>query len=190
MPKKLSKSKKRPARRASKKTFLEKLFTFPKLVVFGVIVLSFFTVYQVTKPTAEVMGETTTASTVKYKIRMTMFADPNMNVKRDSGEGCLAKTFKVKVKNSSGKTTSYTLTGNKDCTKFASPVITATGKCNTVEYVDALANWYLSGINYSDSVIDPGYEYDSNKVRVCYYPPSEGLSVPAVAYVNFAMKSK
>ena len=102
----------------------------------------------------------------------------------------MAKTFKVKVKNSSGVTTQYTLTGNKDCTKFASPVIIATGKCNTVEYVDNLANWYLSGINYADSLKDPGYEYDSNKVKICYYPPSEGLSIPAVAYVNFAMKSK
>ncbi len=190
MSKKLSKSKKSPARRSPKKSFLEKLFTFPKLAAFGILVLSVFTVYQVTKPAVGVMGETTTASTVKYKIKMTMFADPNMNVKRDSGEGCLAKTFKVKVKNSSGVTTQYTLTGNKDCTKFASPVIIATGKCNTVEYVDNLANWYLSGINYADSLKDPGYEYDSNKVKICYYPPSEGLSIPAVAYVNFAMKSK
>lgn len=64
MPKKLSKSKKRPARRAAKKSFLEKLFTFPKLVVFGVIVLSTLTVYQVTLSSNQVKGATTVADDI------------------------------------------------------------------------------------------------------------------------------
>ncbi len=59
MPKKLSRSKKRPARRAVKKSFLEKIFTFPKLVVFGVIVLSVLTVYQITLSTNQVKGAST-----------------------------------------------------------------------------------------------------------------------------------
>lgn len=59
MPKKAVRSTKRAKRRPVKKSFLEKLFTFPKLVVFGVIVLSTLTVYQITLSSNQVKGVAT-----------------------------------------------------------------------------------------------------------------------------------
>lgn len=192
MAKKLSKSRRR-VHHKRKESLFDKLFTFPKLAVYGFVILTVMLLYEVAVPPQEIRGVSTSA--FKYKIKMTIFKDPNMNVKRDTGEGCLAKTFKIKVKNvdknSDGKTTTYSIAGNSNCTKYTTPVITVKGNCNTVQYVDgSLANWILSGINYSDAKKDPGYVYDSNKVKICMYPLSEGLNVPYVAFVNFAMKSK
>ncbi len=187
MPKKAARSTKKTVRRPRKKSFLEKLFTFPKLALLAFVVLSAFTVFQVSKPTSDVLGETSSASGSSYKLKLNMYS-----VKRTNDKSCLAKTYKIKVKDSKGKTTSYVITGNKDCTKFASPVIKLKGECNTISYESNLANWSLFEIKYSDSKEDPGYVYKSNKVQVCYYPPQdgEGLSVPVVLTTEFGMMSK
>lgn len=185
MPKKVARASKKTVRRPRKKSFLEKLFTFPKLALLAFVLLSAFTVFQVTKPSKNVLGETSVASGGSYKLKLNMYS-----VKRSSDKSCLAKTYKIKVKDSKGKVTSYTITGNKDCTKYAAPVIKLTGTCNWVSYESNLANWSLFEIKYSDSKKDPGYVYSSNKVQVCYYAPSEGLSVPAVVTTEFGMMPK
>ena len=179
------KSKKRVTRRPAKKSWWEKLFTFPKLAVYLFVLLSVFTVYQVTKSQDNVLGETSTASVGSYKLKLNMYS-----INRKSESSCLAKTFKIKVKDGNGKVTNYTIVGNNDCSKFASPVIKLKGKCNWVSYESNLANWSLFEIKYSDSKKDPGYVYNSNKAQVCYYSPSEGLSVPAEVFVEFGMKAK
>ena len=50
------KSVKRVRSRKSKSSIFQKLFTFPKLVVMGIAVLSALTIYQVTLPTGGVLG--------------------------------------------------------------------------------------------------------------------------------------
>lgn len=167
------------------KSFFQKLLTFPKLVTLGVVVLSALTIYQVTLPTTSVLGESTVASDISYKLKLNMYS-----IGRTSDKSCLAKVYKVKVTDANNNSKTYVAYGNKDCTKFATPTIKLKGKCNWVSYESNLANWSLFEIKYSDSRKDPGYVYNSKKVQVCYSPPNEGLSVPALVNVEFGMKAK
>lgn len=59
MPKKAVKSRKTSRVRKSKPSILSKLFTFPKLVVYGFVILSVLFVFQVASPSRDVKGAST-----------------------------------------------------------------------------------------------------------------------------------
>jgi len=188
MPKKTARKKSAKSVKPKKqKSFLSRFLTFPVIAIVAFAALSTFTLYRVAQPSTGVLGDTVaTSSTVKYKLKMTMFA-----INRKSNSSCLAKTFKIKVTDSKSVSTTYTVVGNSDCSKVALPVITLRGNCNTITYdKSSLANWSLFEIKYADSKKDPGYVYNSNKVKVCFYPSTEGLSVPSEVFVDFGMKAK
>ena len=54
----MAKRSRKRVRRSHKKSWLEKLFTFPMLAFYLFIFLSAFTIYQVTRPTESVIGVT------------------------------------------------------------------------------------------------------------------------------------
>ncbi|GEM_PF-2705590 len=56
MAKKLSKSRRKVHRRPAKKSWLDSLFTFPKVVVYAFVILSAVTFYQISLPGADVKG--------------------------------------------------------------------------------------------------------------------------------------
>lgn len=186
----MAKRARRARRRVAKKSWLDKLFTFPKLALYLFVALSVFTVYQVAQPSKSVEGASTIESTFKYKLKMTVYKDSNWDANRQSSESCLAKTFTVKITDKDGKTTSATATGSQDCNTYAIPVPVAKGYCNTVKFVSNLANWTITGIKYSDSNHYGKVLLGKSSVKVCVYPPAEGLNVEPVAYINFGLKPR
>ncbi len=206
MPKKLSKSKKRPARRAAKKSFLEKLFTFPKLVVFGFLILSAFTVYQITLPIRDVEGvsvdndqgytmEEALAISIKQKAAgvtidkytaVYLWRDGNSNAEIDNEE-CVQKQFTIK-KNGIVKTPTQ-----KNCDSKAR-LFKTTANCNTFEFVKTnTSNKYtLTGLH----VYETGRKYGKalpgvKKETVCGFPLAVGDSRGGYVYneIDFGVKA-
>lgn len=206
MSRKLSKSKKRPARRSPKKSFLEKLFTFPKLALFGFIVLSVFTVYQVTKPAIDVMGvsvdndqgytkEEALAIAIKQKAEgvpidkytaVYLWKDANSNAEIDN-EGCLQKQFTIK-KNGITKTPTQ-----KNCDSKAR-LFKTTANCNTFEFVkvNTINKYKLTGLQ----VYETGRQYGKalpgvKKETVCGFPLTVGDDRGGYVYneIDFGVKA-
>lgn len=186
------KSRKRVHRRhVAKQSLFDKLFTFPKVVVYAFVILSVVTLYQISLPGTDVKGASTVESTFKYKLKMIVYKDKNpADAIRQNDESCLAKTFRVKIKDKDGNVRQVTATGSSDCKTFAIPVPSTTkGYCNTVTFVNDLANWTITGIQ-SDSANNGKPLLGQSSAKVCVYPPSEGLSVAPYAIINFGLKPR
>lgn len=189
MPKKLSKTRRR-IHRKPKPSFFDKLFTFPRLAIFGFVILFVMFTYQISVPSKDVRGAST-ESTFKYKIDMTIFKEKNpVDARRQDDEPCLAKTFRVKIKDKDGNVRQVTATGNSNCKSYAIPVPTAKGYCNTVTFVNDLANWTITGIQYSDTNHSGKVLLGQSSIKICVYPPGEGLNVNPHAVINFGLKQK
>jgi hypothetical protein len=185
MAKKLSKKKSSKSSN-KKKSFFDSLLSFRKILVYSFVITFALFTYKSLLVTSQSVEGASTDSSFKYKIEMTLFKDPDADAIRQNNEGCLAKTFKVKVDG-----VSQSVKGNSDCTKFATPKISVRGYCHTVEYVkNSLANWTITGIKYSDSGHNGKVKVGVSSVQVCVYPPNEGLSVDYFATVNFGVKAK
>jgi hypothetical protein len=186
------KSRKKSSSSKSKVSFIDKVFSLKKIFVYSIVITFVLFAYKSSIVSSGSVEGLSTTSTFKYKIKMTLFADnKSTNVNRDSNEKCLAKTFKVRIKDEKGKKKEVTVTGNSDCNKFASPLISVEGNCNKIEYENnSLANWTITGIKYSDSNHNGKRSYGNYPITVCVYAPNEGLSVPYYAIVNVGVKSK
>lgn len=191
MPKKAARSTKRAKRRPARKSFLEKLFTFPKLVVFGVIVLSTLTVYQITLSSNQVKGVTTIDEDVSYTrdeaiaivkkqaaaglpfdnfIAIKLFRDVNKNSVQDGTEDCAKKSFTVK-KNGREKTATQ-----GDC-YYPARYLKVTKNCNTIAFVrtNTSNKFAYTGMYVTDGNNRRGKAFKGIKTKeVCGFPKSEG----------------
>lgn len=191
MPKKLSKSRKRPVRRAVKKSFLEKIFTFPKLVIFGIIILSTLTVYQITLNTNQVKGVSIADEDISYTreeaianvkkqvaagvtvdkyIAIKLFRDVNKNADQDGSEDCAKKSFTVK-KNGKEKTATQ-----GDC-GFPARYLKVTKNCNTIAFVrtNTSNKFAYTGMYVTDGNNRKGKAFKGIKTKeVCGFPMSDG----------------
>jgi len=206
MPKKLSKSRKKAVRKPAKKSFLEKLFTFPKLVVFGMIVLSAFTIYQITLPTRGVEGvsvdndqgytkEEALAISIKQKAAggpidkytaVYLWKDGNSNATIDN-EDCLQKQFTIK-KNGNVKTPTQNSCDSK------ARLFKTTANCNTFEFVkvNTTNKYSLTGLH----VYETGRKYGKalpgvKKETVCGFPLAVGDDRGGYVYneIDFGVKA-
>lgn len=191
MARKLSKRKRVHHRsHKSQPSAIATLFTFPKLAIYGFVILLVMLVYEVSVPSHDVKGAST-ESTFKYKIDMTIFKEKNpVDARRQDDEPCLAKTFRVKIKDKDGNVRQVTATGNSNCKSYAIPVPTVKGYCNIVSFVNDIANWKITGLQYSDSNHNGKVLLGQSSIKICVYPPGEGLNVNPYAVINFGLKQK
>jgi hypothetical protein len=199
MAKKLSKSRKRVPRRAAKKSWIENLFTFPVLFIVAVAAMSMFTLYYISRPAADVKGATTAdyviytqeqvdalpknTNTAGYDypkyIRTLLWRDSNGNATMDNYESCPNKSYSFNVNG-----VRKTKTQNSNC-EYA--YIKVSKNCNTVRFVNTLANYVYTGMRYSDGN-DSYKKTTSKEVTLC------GVSGYGEGYgyseVEFGIKQK
>lgn len=177
------KSKKRVTRRPAKKSWVEKLFTFPKLAVFGFIILSAFTVYYVSRPSANIMG----ASTVDYVmytqaevdalpkmrpteynfphyVRTKIWRDSNENGKEDNFESCPNKKYSFYV--NGVKKTRQT----EDCEYAYVKIPKCSGDSTktTIKFIGTVTSnpYKFTALNYSDAAHKSKVKF-SKTVTIC-----------------------
>lgn len=189
------------------KSILKKLFTFPKVFIYSVIVLGIFSYFQINS-SQRVMGiwdysgvsttsesEAKTAnqlSSMQKVIFIRLVKDKNENAKLDSDESCLGKAYKVKwtyIKDGKTVVSTKTLVGNSTCEQSTS--ISVTAKCNTVEFINALSNWKVTGLTYSDGDHSDTTLKGKSAVKMCGYTgPNEGIGNIGYQYLDFGLKQK
>lgn len=191
MPKKAARSTKRAKRRPARKSFLEKLFTFPKLVVFGILILGSLTIYQITLSSNQVKGVTTVDEDISYSrdeaianvkkqaaagvtvdryIAIKLFRDVNKNADQDGSEDCAKKSFTVK-KNGKEKTATQ-----DDC-NYPARYLKVTKNCNTIAFVrtNTSNKFAYTGMYVTDNNNRSGKAFKGVKSKVvCGFPKSEG----------------
>lgn len=166
MGKKVSKSKKTSKRVIRKKSLFERLFSFPKLTFYSFLILSFFIVFQVTRPSPGVMGvadETdyqiysraefekiaanpSAEERKKYYFYVGIWKDEDGDAKNDNSEDCLLKEF------------SFTINGNRKTKQIEDgfcglPVVRSPNRCNTITFdTSTLKTYKVTGLSYIDGV--------------------------------------
>lgn len=211
MAKKLS--KKRANRKPAKKSFLQLLFTFPKIALYSFLILSLFTLRQVTIPSGEVQGVSSwqegamlsyeevvaeakknTAAGIPIDKYMAVYLwnDKNSNGYNDDGnEPCLKKQFAVK-RNGVTKTPTQ-----KNCER-AAKYIKVTKNCNNVEFikVNSSTQYKYTGVYIKDHKRLSGkaipYDGIDKTYEVCGFPNAEGGDGWGYVYndVKFGVKQK
>lgn len=158
------KLKRKSARKVHRKSWFEKIFTFPVLVVAAFAVLSIITVYLITKPSHGVQGVSTSSlyedvsdavyntfsSTASPKsvndfpryLDMRIFKDTNGDGKKQSSDTCPLKDYVVVI-NGVTKTKTQKLNCGWNHIDLGQ-------EYNTVKFVGNLKNYTYSGMIYTD----------------------------------------
>lgn len=199
----VKRSRKRIQRRAAKKSWLEKLFTFPKLALYLFVFLSAFTIYQVTQPGGSVMGVTNpddfmfvTPAEQQAIIQnapkdkpptfhqISVFKDANNNAKYGSSENCLDKTVTLTISN--GNITKERIRWGCD-----DPITIYTKSRTVTVGLKAVTNYKFTGLTYRDNThtTDTTLGNGTHSVKVTGFPNG----YPATAYftvIDFGVKQK
>lgn len=179
-------------RRVKKKSWFEKFFTFPKIVVIGIVALSALTFYQVAMPQENVLGVTDNAvmythseaialakkdmaaGKTRKMIAVYLWRDGGAgnnsgNASWDGDEECVKKQFTIK-KNGTSKSPTQ-----GDC-NFPARYFEVTQDCNTIEFVKTnTSNKYtFTGFNITDKSRNDKPVRGSKTVRVCGFPETTG----------------
>ena len=197
------KSRKRVIRRPAKKSWWEKLFTIPKLAVFGFIALSVFTIYQVTLPTRGVEGVSASdddmaiiteeeanaiaaaGSKSPYTVhQVDVFLDKNSDAKWDEfKEDCYFEDVRLYADNG-------TKVKNFDPVSGCSDPIRVKTKARTITIgIKAINGYKDTGLTYSDKNYTNRTIKNVSKQKVTAwadgYPQTRYLT-----YIQFGIKKK
>lgn len=183
MPKRTARSRKRARRRVAKKSWLDKLFTFPKLALYLFVFLSAFTIYQITKPSESVMGVTNpddfmfvTKDEQQAIIQnaskdspptfhqLSVFKDANSNARRADVEDCLDKTVTFTIFNGN-------ITKERTIWGCDEPITIYT-KARTVTIgLKAVTGYRFTGLTYTDNYYtNRTLGNGKHSIRVTGYP--------------------
>lgn len=176
------KSVKKVRTRKSKTSIFQKLFTFPKLVVMGIAVLSALTVYQVTLPTGGVLGASAddfdikviTQAEEKALLRsgtrmwtvhqVEVFIDKNKDAKFDeSKEDCLYNTVTIYATNGV-KTKEVSASGCSD------PIRLKTKNRELTVGLRPVKGYSITGLTYNDQNYTGRTILGASKAKVKGYP--------------------
>lgn len=198
MPKRTARSRKRVHHRA-KPSLFDKLFTFPKLAIYGFLILLVMFVYQISAPSKDVKGATTTAAyseisdsqydalvkspanTSNYPriLNMRIWKDSDGDGKRNHGETvCPEKNYTVEI---NGNTRTKTQKANCGWNH-----INLTQEHNVVIFTTDLKNYTYSGMEYTDKYGKKQYS-KSKKLDFTGGNYAEG---GWYRYVSFGLKPK
>lgn len=155
--------KRKRARRVHKKSWLEKLFTFPLMALYLFLALSVFTIYQVVQPAESVMGVTNpddlmfvTEEEQQAIIQnaakdqpptfhqLAVFKDANNNAKYGDYEDCLDRTVTFVV-------------NNKERTRWGCDdiIIYSKSRIATIT-LKAVTGFRFTGLTYQDNTTSGG----------------------------------
>lgn len=203
-------AKKRTGRTPKKKTFLQKLFTFPKIAFYSFVALGLFTVYQINLPNRDVQGvsswqegamlsyeevvaeakkNTAAGIPIDKYIAVSLWHDKDANADNDTGnEPCVKKQFSVK-RNGVTKTPTQ-----RNCDRPAK-FIKVTKNCNTIEFVrvNSSTQYEYTGAYVTDHKRPNGKPVEDKKsFEVCGFPKTEGGDGWGYIYnqVDFGVRPK
>lgn len=194
--------KRKRARRVHKKSWLEKLFTFPLMALYLFLALSVFTIYQVVQPAESVMGVTNpddfmfvTEEEQQAIIanapgdqtptfhQLAVFKDANNNAKHGDYEDCLDKTVTFTIYN--GNTTKERVRWGCD-----DPIRIYTKSRTVTVALKSVSGYNFTGLTYTDNTYtNRTLGNGTHSVKVTGYP----YGYPATAYftnIDFGVHKK
>jgi hypothetical protein len=215
MSKKLSKSRKRVHHRhRSQSSAVATLFTFPKLAIYGFIILMMMFLYQISVPSHDVKGVVTLSedkfyTTAEVKtlvgqknvkinwfnfVATTLWKDTNSDGS-SNGEACLGKDYTFKIYDKNGRLLkTKTKKADYNCEPTYS-YLKDGDNCHYVQFVrtETSNSYKLVSIKYSDSTHSNTSLVGKNlpkdkKVKVCGYPAYRGGDQQRYNEVDFGVK--